>query len=203
MSDEIVNFPAGTLADESKMDKLRGRFSAEFLNDLTERIITGLGGGVEERFRVEIAKVRAANHDPIFMEILMARKNMLLDDAIRHIGKMVEVSEADDGEIDRLKAGVRLLDQLLEYHDEKSSAVAKSGGDGRAAKIKALEDETIRLYKLGPDGDAWPTGKSHAPTAALEITPKVVAFSKGRGNLLRTTTKPLEWIRAHLKAVKK
>lgn len=96
MSEQILNYPAGTLVDESKMDKLRGRFSTEFLNDLTERIVTGLGGGVEDRFRAEIAKVRAANHDPISMEILMARKNMLLDDAIQHIGKMVEVSEADD-----------------------------------------------------------------------------------------------------------
>ncbi len=89
--------------------------------------------------------------------------------------------------------------ELMRHHLErvKSSTVARSGGDGRAALFTILEKETIRLYEL--DKARWPTGRHHVPTAALEITPKIVAFSKSRGDLLSTTTKPLEWIRAHVK----
>jgi hypothetical protein len=83
----------------------------------------------------------------------------------------------------------------------RDSQRAANAGKGRAAKFKLLEDETIRLYKEGIK--RWPTGKSHVPTAALEITPKIVAFSKGICDLFPTTTKPLEWIRAHVKANRK
>ena len=59
--------------------------------------------------------------------------------------------------------------------------------------MKKLEEETIRLYKSG----SWRS----APLAAQEITPKVVEHSKGgRGELMQSTTKPLEWIRAYVKA---
>jgi hypothetical protein len=72
---------------------------------------------------------------------------------------------------------------------------AKSGGDAKAAKFKTLEDETVRMYLSG-------TEKS-APAAALIITPQIVAMSKyGNGDLYPTTSKPLEWIRAYIKAQK-
>ncbi|NHZ62636.1 hypothetical protein [Massilia genomosp. 1] len=68
------------------------------------------------------------------------------------------------------------------------SSVARSGGEGRSAKLKILEKETIRLYLAG----AWKS----VPLAAQEITPQIVKFSsKGNGDLAATTTKPLEWIR--------
>lgn len=72
----------------------------------------------------------------------------------------------------------------------RARLIAAEGGEARAKKYKALEEETIRLYLAG-------TWKS-VPSAAHEITPKIVALSKnGNGDLLPTTTKPLEWIRAY------
>lgn len=68
------------------------------------------------------------------------------------------------------------------------SSIARSGGEGRSAKLKILEKETIRLYLAG----SWKS----VPLAAQEITPLIVTFSsKGNGDLAATTTKPLEWIR--------
>lgn len=78
----------------------------------------------------------------------------------------------------------------------RAAEIAKSGGDGRSAKYKALEAETIRLYVAGE----W----ASTPAAAQEITPKIVALSKkGAGDLAPTTQKPLEWIRAHVRSQKK
>jgi hypothetical protein len=72
---------------------------------------------------------------------------------------------------------------------------AASGGEGRARKFKHLKDETIRLFL----SQEWKS----APIAAQSITPQIVALSKnGRGDLLPSTTKPLEWIRAHKKMQK-
>ncbi|HEY0489314.1 MAG TPA: hypothetical protein VGD30_07380 [Telluria sp.] len=78
----------------------------------------------------------------------------------------------------------------------RARAISTKGGEGRAAKFKRLEDETIRLYLA----KKW----TSVPDAALEITPIIVAMSKkGNGDLANTTTKPLEWIRAYKKAKKK
>ena len=80
---------------------------------------------------------------------------------------------------------------------EKSRIRVKSasGGEGRAAKFRLLEAETIRMFEAG----SWRT----APAAAVDITPVIVELSKkGNGNLLPSTTKPLAWIRAHIKKQK-
>ncbi|WP_426104824.1 hypothetical protein [Massilia sp. TSP1-1-2] len=71
---------------------------------------------------------------------------------------------------------------------------AKAGGDARSAKIKACEQETIRLYKLGRWGSL--------PEAALAITPQVVEFSKNHTKLQPSTTRPLKWIRAYVASLK-
>lgn len=82
-------------------------------------------------------------------------------------------------------------------NDRKDIAkkVAASGGAARAAKIQALKDKTIELYKAG----SW----SSVPLAAEEIRPKIVQLSKENGTVLApTTTKPLEWIRKYRKSIK-
>jgi hypothetical protein len=87
----------------------------------------------------------------------------------------------------------------LEILNSARSKLAKTGGDRRKEQFAALEAETIRLYKLGKH--TWPEGRSHVPKAAEEITPKIVIFSKGKGNLFSTTTKPIEWIRHHINSI--
>ena len=78
----------------------------------------------------------------------------------------------------------------------RARKIAKTGGAGRAAKFKPLEDETIRLYLA----KKWKS----VPDAAFEITPIIVAMSKGgKGDLVKATTKPLEWIRSYNKTNKK
>lgn len=78
---------------------------------------------------------------------------------------------------------------------EARSEKAKNAAEVRAEKFKSLEAETIRLYESGK----W----ASVPLAAAEITPKIVAMSRNRnGDLLPSTTKPLEWIRAHNKKKK-
>jgi len=80
-------------------------------------------------------------------------------------------------------------------HKNRSKNIAKKGGDARSSKFQLLQSETIKLYKMG-------TWKS-VPIAAQEITPKIVALSKdSNGDLLPSTTKPLEWIREHKKLTK-
>lgn len=72
---------------------------------------------------------------------------------------------------------------------------AIAGGASRSSKLKALEEATIKMYTEGQ----WDS----VPLAAQEITPKIVALSKKNGpNLLPTTTKPIEWIRAYKKTIK-
>ena len=95
----------------------------------------------------------------------------------------LESERNDDAVIDNQSARMR------------AAEIARSGGEGRAAKYQALEAETIRLYLE----KEW-----KAPAAAKEITPKIVALSKGgAGDLAPTTQKPLEWIRAYIRAQKK
>lgn len=78
----------------------------------------------------------------------------------------------------------------------KAKEIARRGPEVRKAKMDFLEAETIKLFEQGK----WKS----VPTAALEITPKIVALSKnGNGNLSPSTTKPLEWIRAHKSRSKK
>jgi hypothetical protein len=91
----------------------------------------------------------------------------------------------------------RTDDAIVDYHSARTRAseIAKAGGDGKAAKYKALEAETLRRYSA----QDWPS----VPAAALEITPHIVAMSKnGLGDLMPSTTKPLEWIRAYKRAQK-
>lgn len=77
----------------------------------------------------------------------------------------------------------------------KDIKVARSGGAGKSAKLDALRAETIRLYSAGK----W----NSVPLAAQDITPEIVALSIKNGpQLAPTTTKPLEWIRAHKKTLK-
>lgn len=77
----------------------------------------------------------------------------------------------------------------------KAAKLAKSGGDGKAIKFKFLETKTIELYLAGTEKNAM--------KAAYEIAPKIVAMSKKYGgDLVSTTTKPLEWIRAYNRASK-
>lgn len=75
--------------------------------------------------------------------------------------------------------------------DGYKESIARSGGAGRAAKLKVLEAETIRLYKAGK----WDS----TPLAAQAIAPAIIALSAKEGpKLTASTTKPLEWIRAYL-----
>lgn len=86
--------------------------------------------------------------------------------------------------------------QLQRKHRNKSTIRAQLGGLTRATKFKRLEEETIRLYLEGK----WKSD----PLAAEEITPKIVLMSKdGNGDLLPSTTKPLQWIRKYKKSVRK
>lgn len=78
----------------------------------------------------------------------------------------------------------------------RARKIAMAGGAARTAIFKLLEDETIRLYLA----KKWKS----VPDAALEITPLIVEMSKrGNGDLVKSTTKPLEWIRAYNNAQKK
>jgi hypothetical protein len=84
------------------------------------------------------------------------------------------------------------LEQANSYISKKRAAL---GGSGRAKNFRPLQNETIRLYLE----KSWRS----VPDAAMAITPKIVAMSKGgNGDLAPTTTKPLEWIRAYKKGLK-
>lgn len=184
------------------MKKIRAEYPEEFLNKLTEQFVTGgLASGREDRVRAEIIKVRERNYDSLFLEMYFALKNTHHEDAIEALKACHEVMEFD--EVIRIshEAEAELTSKMLNYLERKPSIVAKKGGEGRAAKFRALEAETIRLYKLGQAN--WPSGRNHAPAAALAITPQIVEFSlKGDGDLSPTTNKPLEWIRSHINAMK-
>lgn len=98
------------------------------------------------------------------------------------------------------EAGAPVNLQVMYYTEASANAlrartIATTGGAGRAAKFRPLEEETIRLYLA----KEWKS----VPDAALEITPIIVAMSKrGNGDLVDATTKPLEWIRAYNRAKK-
>lgn len=90
---------------------------------------------------------------------------------------------------------VKAMAILKASQQSERSEIARKGGLGKKPKLDRLEAETIRLYELGKWGSA--------PKAALEITPQIVKISTGgNGDLLPSTTKPLEWIRAYEKRKK-
>lgn len=186
------------------MKKVRDGYSVEFIDRLTEEFISGgMAHGNEERVRAEILKVRAKNHSALFLEMHFAVKNIQLEDAMTAIRMSTKVMEDDDISIALYQKDADLADEMLAYHEGRSVAVAKSGGDGRAAKFDRDKAETIRLYEIGKAAGKWQTGRHHVPDAALEITPQIVSFSKGRGNLVATTTMPKTWIKEHIKAQRK
>ncbi|SDE53873.1 hypothetical protein SAMN05428966_10916 [Massilia sp. PDC64] len=79
---------------------------------------------------------------------------------------------------------------------DKAQEIARRGPEVRKAKMELLKAETIKLFEQRK----WKS----VPAAAHDITPVIVALSKnGNGDLLPTTTKPLEWIRAHKSRPKK
>jgi hypothetical protein len=108
----------------------------------------------------------------------------VLDDlvvmAVDSLDRQIESAKRREAEISALK--------------NKPKEIAGKGGLGRKRKFDVLEEETIRIYEAGKS--KW----TSLPIAAQDITPIIVAMSKdGNGDLLPSTTKPLEWIRAHVK----
>jgi hypothetical protein len=97
------------------------------------------------------------------------------------------------------QGNMRLESFFALKNDRRANAkkVAASGGAAKAAKFDVLRKETIRLYKAG----TWNDG---VPAAAEEIKPQIVEFSKKHGPQLKPgTNKPLQWIRAYNKSLKK
>lgn len=192
------------------MKKIHDQYSADFIDKLTEQFISGpMARGNEDRIRAEILKVRARDYSPLFLEMYFAVISIQLEDAIKFVNMSLNAMEIDDLVIDAFHEETALTDKILAYHEGRSVAVAKAGGDGRAAKLKDLEKETIKLYQAmledrdsvcNPDSAGKRTS---IPLVAQKITPLIVDLSKRNGvNLLPTTTKPLAWIRAYVKSQK-
>lgn len=178
------------------MDKVRGEYSDDFIEKLTEEFLTGgLAGDNVERVRSKIKEVRMKNHHPIFLEMQYAALLVRHEDTHTAIHKLQEVIDLDEQVYDLASKELRLADLQIEFFSLRASSIAQKGGMGRSAKYKILEEETIRLYK----GGTWKS----VPQAAAEITPQIVNLSRnGNGDLMSTTTKPLEWIRSYVKSKK-
>lgn len=179
------------------MQKVRSEYSEEFIEKITEEFLSGglVTADRVERVRNEIAKVRERNHNAIFLEMLYALRNISFEDSLTANKMLMEVVDMNDLVEQCFQKELELSDVIIKYLDSKPKAVARAGGEGRAAKFASLKAETIKLFNEG----SWKS----LPDAALEITPKIVAYSKpNNGNLLPTTTKPLEWLREYAKAEK-
>jgi hypothetical protein len=116
-------------------------------------------------------------------------------DEILKMVKKFSDREYADGSYEASRAMIKTIFAIEGQFKLKSKNIARSGGAGRAEKFKALESATIKLYQAGK----W----ASAPLAAQEIAPQIVALSShGNGDLLPSTTRPLQWIRAHIKSLK-
>jgi hypothetical protein len=180
------------IVDEEKRKRIneaKEEFNRLNLNrDQLIEIAAQLQDQVRE-FRLADAKQRAEKAESdVYSPVTLKYKDsdIELDTIVR--GKPGELF-GEDGKI--LGKIFHPLEQAESYISKKRAAL---GGSGRARHFKPLEDETIRLYLE----KAWKS----VPEAAMEITPKIVAMSKGNGDLAPTTTKPLEWIRAYKKSLK-
>lgn len=169
-------------------------YSKEFLDKVTEDFLSGpLSQYDRQRIRKKITEIRKADHCPIFLEMLHAVYLVQLEDALTCIAAYGELSKFDDLIGECRDEEDKLSDLYLNALHDRPSRIAKTGGDARSALFKKLEIETIRLYKTG----TW----TSLPSAALEITPKIVALSKnGNGDLVETTNKPLQWLRKYAKS---
>jgi hypothetical protein len=123
------------------------------------------------------------------------RKNSLDFDNVRlDVARQNAERQIQFDEIVKIRRTV-LSNAFLAGIKKAKTTQAKKGGDGKSAKLKRLEVETIRMYEAG----TWDS----APKAALEITPTIVKISRGgNGDLSPTTTKPLQWIRAFIRQTK-
>lgn len=142
-----------------------------------------------ERLQEEIRKMRTyfslvdVMDNPKFSPAGILR--VIKDDAARH---------GDENPV--AKSIAKAVAAVESIQKDKAQEIARRGPEVRKAKMELLKAETIKLFEQGK----WKS----VPTAAHEITPLIVALSKnGNGDLLPTTTKPLEWIRAHKSRSKK
>ena len=192
------------------MRKIRAEYSTEFIEKITESFLSDLGDADRiSRVRAELVRVREKNHDALFLEMSFALKNVIHQESLEASRKLIEVIDLDDAIKALFDEELRLANILLAYSESKPSEIAKSGGDGRAEKLKVLENETIRLYKIKLEhreskGSPNMTRKrTSIPLDAQEITPLIVKLSTKNGvNLLPTTTRPLAWLRAFVKSQK-
>lgn len=138
--------------------------------------------------------------------MFFAYTNVINENSINaYSGKLLELAEVVDAdsliqkfcdiELELSAEKLRINNAKIKELEGKPSKIAGYGGKGRATKFKALELGTIKLYQAGK----W----TSTPLAAQEITPKIVALSSdGKGALMASTTKPLQWIRTHVKSLK-
>lgn len=171
-------------------------YSKKAVDKFTEDFLSGpLAQYDRQRIAKKIIEVREADYCPIFLEMLHAVYLVQLEDAIKCIRGWGEISQLDDVVNECYEEEAKMFNMQIAHLTNKPRLVAKTGGDARSALFKALEVETIRLYKLGK----WRS----LPLAARDITPKIVALSRhGNGDLVETTNKPLEWLRKYVKSEK-
>jgi hypothetical protein len=170
----------------------------EFLAEITEEFLARLPAEIDrDRVREEWHLVRGRGLSKETLQVSYALLSVRYREALSVIKQLCELSELDDVLIDVDQEQATLSDKIIDYYekrDEKFREAVKKGGSVKATRMNILKEETIRLYKQG----TW----KNATQAAMEITPKIVQYSKGRGDLLPSTQKPLAWIREYIKKQK-
>lgn len=196
------------------MDEISDSTSDGYTSEITEEFLLELSVNFDRNLAREKLEKMPPNLVPT--SILDIRFMALVIDHVVREAFLLDVSPSDapkrvfsDLKEKALMSKVGISQIMVQHLLQKPRDVAKSGGMGRAAKLKVVEEETIRLYKARIEQrnsrTTPPKGgkREGVPQIAHEITPLIVEFSRQNGtNLLSTTIKPLEWIRAYVKTAK-
>ncbi|KVN46814.1 hypothetical protein WT12_14610 [Burkholderia territorii] len=129
------------------MNDIREEFGAEFIQAITDQFLDGFASGLLTREELEesIAAVRRANHEPLFMEMMLAVSEVMQAKLMKALAMHDEVRKLSEVEIDLFHAETTLQEKMIRYLERQPAENARKGGKARHVK-KQKDKENVREY---------------------------------------------------------
>jgi hypothetical protein len=167
------------------MGKIRGDYDVAFVEKITENFVNGLGDFHHtDGLREKIREVRARNHDAMFVELLLAVRELQLNEYAEVLRRSVEAMHLGDVAAVLHEAESLLADKMIAYLEEKPKRIAKKGGDALHSRPGGSREKAAKIRA------AWATGKysSRDVCAEQECAALQMSFSSARKALRNTPT---------------
>ncbi|EMN5130208.1 hypothetical protein RVV79_003324 [Burkholderia contaminans] len=129
------------------MNDIREEYGAEFIQAITDQFLDGLPSGLltKEELEKSIAAVRDANHEPLFMEMMLAVSDLMLSKCLKALSMHDEAMKLSELEINLFQAETTLQEKMIGYLERQPVENARKGGKARHVK-KQKDKEQVREY---------------------------------------------------------